>query len=336
MREGIIGHARVLDLLEQEVAAPAGAYLFVGASGVGKSKVARAFAAALVCPDAGAHDGECRVCRMVGAGTYPDVVLIAPEERQSIGVDQARITIQKAMLRPVEAERKVFLLEEAGSMTEQAANSLLKTLEEPTATTVFLLVTESEDDLPITVASRCRTVHFGRVDETELSAALVAAGMDPAQADALARTSGGRPGLALSLASNEEVAGFRSMWLAIPARVTDRPGECFVLAQEMLDKADELIGDDAENAAQKRRARQQLLVTGLEILATWYADAASIQLGGPIRNRDLAAADLTAISPRRAVRNAERILDAVTDLRANLRPQLLLTSLFASLGSREG
>ena len=109
-----------------------------------------------------------------------------------------------------------------------------------------------------------------------------------------------------------------------------------LFADRLLDKADELIGDDAENAAQKRRARQQLLVTGLEILATWYADAASIQLGGPIRNRDLAAADLTAISPRRAVRNAERILDAVTDLRANLRPQLLLTSLFASLGSREG
>lgn len=335
MWAGIIGHGRVLDLLEREIAAPAGAYLFVGASGIGKSKVARAFAAALVCPDDGDHDELCRVCRLVDAGTFADVVLVAPEERQSIGVDQARAAIQQATLRPVEADRKVFLLEEADSLTDQAANSLLKTLEETTPTTVFILVAESEDDLPITVASRCRTVHFGRVDESELSAGLEERGVDRAQADALARTSGGRPGLALTLASNEEVAGFRSAWLAIPARVTNRPGESFVLAQEMLDRADHLVGDDVDGAAQKRRARLQLLATGLEILASWYADAASVQLGVPIRNRDVPMADLTSISPRRAVENAERALDAVMDLQANLRPQLLLTALFTSLGGSD-
>ncbi len=333
MREGVIGHARVIDLLERELLAPAGAYLFVGAAGIGKSRVARAFAAALVCPEASHHKGVCRTCRLVEEGNYPDVAVVVPEDRQSIGVDQARTTVQRATLRPVEAERKIFLFEEAGSLTEQAANALLKTLEEPTVTTVFILVTESEDDLPITVASRCRTVHFGRVDESELTAALVERGIEADRAEAIARTTGGRPGLAIALAQSEEIAGFRSAWLSVPGRVTDRPGECFVLAQEMLESAQDLLDDDEHTGVQRRRARQELLVSGLEILASWYADAASVQLGGPIRNRDLAVADLTAVSPRRAVLSAELVLDAVTDLQSNLRPQLRLASLFAALGA---
>lgn len=333
---GVVGHGRVMELLSREIASPAGAYLFVGAEGVGKGRVARGFAAALVCPASAEHTEPCRSCRLVAGGAHPDVIAVGPEERQSIGVEQARATVQKAMLQPVESGRKVFLMEDAGLLTEQAANALLKTLEEPTATTVFVLVTESEDDLPVTVASRCRTVHFGRVDEAELAVALVDRGVDSDQAVAIARTSGGRPGLAFELAESEEVVGFRSAWLSVPGRLTDRPGECFVLAQEMLETTENLLPDTGEAAPQRRRARAQLLATGLEILASWYADSASVQMGGSPRNSDLAVADLAAVAPRRAVDCAERVLDAVMDLQANLRPQLLLTSLFAYLGSEDG
>jgi DNA polymerase-3 subunit delta' len=342
--EGIIGHRRVLELLFREASAPASAYLFVGATGVGKATAARRFAAILLCPTSGRHETPCRSCRLAAAGTHPDLVLVEPEGRQRLGVEQARSTIQQSVMTPVESSRKLFLLEEAGSMTEQAANALLKTLEEPSPTSVFVLVAESEDDLPTTVASRCRTIHFGRVDEQELAEGLVARGVDPDRAAGLAGVSGGRPGLALTLLSIPAISEFRQAWLGVPGRVTDRPGESFALAAEMLETVDPLLEAvdvaEGETKAQReradrerRRARQALLVTGLEILASWYADAAAVQFGGPVRNRDVPVAELTRVAPSVAVRTSEMVLDAAADLRANLRPQLLLADLFASMGA---
>lgn len=323
---GVIGHQRVLDLLGREGEAPAQAYLFVGAGGVGKATVARRFAATLLCPEAGRHVEDCDTCRRVGAGAHPDLVRVEPSGRRSVGVDQAREIIAAAVRMPVEARRKIFLVEEAGAMTPEAANALLKTLEEPPPSTIFLLVAESEDELPPTIASRCRTVHFGRVDEPELASALVASGVDPDRATVLARVAGGRPGLAVSLAADPGVVSFRRSWLAVPLRVSDRPGDSFELAAEMLGAVEERAGND-------HRARRILLVGGLEVTASWYVDAAAVQLGGHVRNRDVPVASLTGVTPARAVRNAELVLDAVGDLRYNVRPQPLLANLFTRLAS---
>jgi DNA polymerase III subunit delta' len=340
---GVIGHQRVLDLLDREATGPANAYLFVGATGIGKATVARRFAAALLCPEGGGHGADCRSCRRALAGVHPDLTLVEPEGSRSLGVDQARTAIGMAALAPVESARKVFLFDDAGSMTDQAANALLKTLEEPSATTVFLLVAESEDDLPPTVGSRCRTIHFGRVDEVELAAALADSGVEPERALTVARVAGGRPGMALMLAHRPEVAGFRSMWLNVPLRVSARPGDAFRLGAEVLEALEPMLearaGSEGATKAEKERAererrriRQTLLTAGLEILASWYADSAALQLGGPVRNRDLPLSVFTTITPAQAVQRAERVLDAVTDLQANLRPQLVLANLFAALG----
>ncbi len=341
MFDGVIGHRHVLDQLIREVASPANSYLFVGVAGTGKATVARLFAKALLCPSSGDHEEDCSSCRRVESGNHPDLVMAEPEGKTSVGVDQARTLIQQATLRPYEGDRKVFVMEEAESMTEQASNALLKTLEEPTPTTVFILALESEDLLPATVASRCRSVHFGRLSEEELREGLIARGIDGDQAVGVSRMAGGRPGLALTLASNPDVVDFRARWLAIPEQVSDRPGESFTLAARMLEAADplipELVEDDEKDKADraKRRARQALLVSGLEMLASFYTDCAAIQLGGSVRNADVPLAALTAVSPRRAIRNAELCLDATTDLQANLRPQLLLTNLLTKLGSEE-
>lgn len=336
----IIGHSGAVGLLRREVGRPAGAYLFVGAAGVGKGTAAQAFATGLVCPERLDHPEPCRSCRRAASGNHPDIVTIEPEGRQSLGVDQARQTIAAAVMTPVESVRKVFIFPEADAMTEQAANALLKTLEEPTATTVFVLVVESEDDLPATVASRCRTVHFGRVSEEDLRSALAARpDVDDLAAADLARVAAGRPGLALALVERPEVGRFRTAWLALPGRTTERTGDAFTLAQEMLDLADEVAPEPAEGVSKeqaerdRRRARQALLASGLEILASWYADAATLQYGGPVRNTDLDIADLTMVSAARAVRNADLVLDAVLDLQANLRPQLVLTNLFTKLAA---
>lgn len=336
----VIGHPGPVAFLERELGTPAGAYLFVGASGVGKATVGLAFAAGLVCPEHLAHDEPCRSCRRVASGNHPDIVVIEPEGRQSLGVEQARQTIAQAVMTPVESERKVFLFPEADAMTDQAANALLKTLEEPTATTVFVLVVESEDDLPSTVASRCRTVHFGRVPEEVLRDALAArSGIDALTASDLARVAAGRPGLALGLLERPEIGKYRRAWLDVPVRVSARTGEAFVLASEMLDLTDEVVPESPEGVPKEqaerdaRRSRQALLASGLEILASWYADAATLQFGGPVRNTDLDVADLTMVSAARAIRNADHALDAVLDLQANLRPQLVLANLFTTLAA---
>ena len=213
----------------------------------------------------------------------------------------------------------------------------MKTLEEPTVSTVFILVVEFEDQLPSTVASRCRTVHFGRVADHVITAALAERGVDGTHAEVLAGLAGGRPGLAFSVLASPEISGFRTSWLSVPLRASARPGEAFRLAAEMIESVDPLlegVGADLskdESDRARRRARQSLLSTGLELIASWYLDAAAVQLGGPMRNRDIPVATLTTVTPRLAVERAERVMGAVIDLEANLRPQLLLADLFADL-----
>jgi len=347
----VIGHTAVCAVLERDMAAPAHAYLFTGPLGVGKATVARRFAAGLLCGD----DAQCG--RRVMRGLHPDAVLVEPDGRSAITVDQARNTVALASLAPVEGSRKVFLFEEGGAMNDEAANALLKTLEEPSQSTIFIVVAESEDDLPDTVASRCRTVVFGRVPESEVGAGLVSAGIDPERAEEAARISGGRPGLAIALATRADVAGFRNVWMSVPLRLSEHPGDAYRLADEVAVAADPLLAAlkarqaedleslEAEGGVSKaveqrhqreiRRAAIALHVSGLEILAGFFRDVAAAQLGSPVRNPDIPAPALTRVSPRRAVRNADRILEAIESIEANQRPQLALAALFSDLGEPE-
>ena len=347
--DDVVGHGAVIELLAREAAKPAQSYLFVGPGNVGKATVARRFAARLLCPD---EDPDCE--RRVLSGVHPDLVLVEPEGRTSLTVDQARTTVAAASRAPIEADRKLFLFEEAGLMNDEAANALLKTLEEPTASTVFLLIVESENDLPATIASRCRSVFFGRVRDDEITAELVARGVEPAQADSAARISGGRPGLALAIATQPDVAAYRRAWLAVPLQVSEQPGDAYRLAGDVIAAGEPLLAalrdrqaaeeaDAEEHGADLRglrdrherelkRASRSLFVTGLEMLASWYRDAAAAQFGAPVRNRDVPAGALTAVVPEAAVTRARRVLDTVESLQANQRPELALAALFADLG----
>lgn len=339
--DGIIGHGPVLELLAGDVSRPAQAYLFLGPANVGKSTVARRFAASLLCDE----DDGCQ--RRVIGGIHPDLSIVDPDGRTALTVDQARTTVGMASLAPIEGTRKIFLFEEAGLMNDEAANALLKTLEEPTQSTVFLLVTESEDDLPLTVASRSRVIHFGRVSEQEVIDALAGRDVDAHQAANAARISGGRPGLALALATRPEVAQFRRSWLSVPLRVSARPGEAYRLAEEVMAASEPLLAaikarqESEEGSAtsadrqerELKRATSALHVTGLEMLASWYRDAAAAQLGARVRNHDIAATELTTVPPPTAVHHADRVLATIDALDTNQRPQLAFASLFAELGA---
>jgi DNA polymerase-3 subunit delta' len=371
---GVVGHGSVTDLLRGEITRPSQGYLFVGPSNIGKSTIARRFAAALLCGVSGetvhedstedptvfaaasavASAGVDEACfeRVVG-GRHPDLVLVEPEGRASITVDQARSVVSQASLTPLEADRKVFLFEEGGMMNDEAANALLKTLEEPSPSALFIIVAETEDQLPSTVASRCRTVVFGRVGVDEIAAGLTRLGVDEDQAGETARIAGGRPGLAVALATNEDVAEFRSLWLRVPSRLGEYPGQAFRLAAEAMtatepllaalkerqDDERERLGEDAPRSLRDRQTRElkratdALHVTGLEILASYYRDVAAAQFGSPVRNSDIPVAALSSVSPRRAVANAELVLDAIDALAANQRPQLAFANLFSQLGA---
>ncbi|MGB5657374.1 MAG: hypothetical protein WBN35_12280 [Acidimicrobiia bacterium] len=341
----IIGHRGVIELLEREIVEPAQSYLFVGPSNVGKATIARRFAAALLC-------GEDEACfGRVLAGVHPDLVLVEPEGRASITVDQARSVVSQATRTPLESDRKVFLLEEGGMMNDEAANALLKTLEEPTPATVFVIVAETEDDLPETVASRCRTVVLGRVSEPEVAAGLAQLGVQTDQATEAARIAGGRPGLALALATEPQVADYRRVWLSIPMRLGEHPGDAFRLADEAMAAAEPLLsalkerqkeerdalGDEAPKSLRDRQTRElkratdALYVTGLEILASFYRDVAAAQFGSPVRNTDVPVSALSSMTPRRAIAGAERILVAIEALAKNQRPQLAFAHLFSEL-----
>ncbi len=343
--DAIIGHRGVIELLEREIVEPAQSYLFVGPSNVGKATIARRFAAALLC-------GEDEACfGRVLAGVHPDLVLVEPEGRASITVDQARSVVSQATRTPLESDRKVFLLEEGGMMNDEAANALLKTLEEPTPATVFVIVAETEDDLPETVASRCRTVVLGRVSEPEVAAGLAQLGVRTDQATEAARIAGGRPGLALALATEPQVADYRRVWLSIPMRLGEHPGDAFRLADEAMAAAEPLLsalkerqkeerdalGDEAPKSLRDRqtralkRATDALYVTGLEILASFYRDVAAAQFGSPVRNTDVPVSALSSMTPRRAITGAERILVAIEALATNQRPQLAFAHLFSEL-----
>lgn len=346
---GLVGHGGVLDLLESELASPAQAYLFVGPSNVGKASVARRFAAALV----GGDDAES--VRRAKTGSHPDLALIAPEGRSSITVDQARRVVAAAVRSPLEAVRKVFLFEEASMLNVEAANALLKTLEEPIQSTTFVLVAESEDDLPATVASRCRTVVFGRVPEADIAQGLVELGIESDRAIEAARISGGRPGLAVALAREPRVASFRDTWLGVPGRLTDHPGDAYRLAAEVMEATGPLLeavkrrqeselardhpdGDVPKPVTERQqrelaRASDALFATGLELLASFYRDTAGAQLGAPVQNTDVGVDAFTRVTVETAVQNVSRVLDTIDALHANQRPGLALAALFLDLGA---
>jgi DNA polymerase-3 subunit delta' len=346
----VIGHRAVVELLRGDGSRPAHAYLFVGPVGVGKATVAKRFAAALI------GEGDDNVERRVVGGAHPDLMVIEPEGTASITVDQSRRITSTSSLAPLEADRKVFLFEEAGLMNDEAANALLKTIEEPTESTIFILVSESEHDFPETVASRCRTVVFGRVDDADIRASLSQMALADEQVDDLTRIASGRPGLAMALATRPAVANFRSTWLQVPQHLSEHPGHAFVLADQVYSaaeplietihdrQADELARFEQEGGSGKalkdrharelKRATTALHVTGLETLAGFYRDAAAAQLGAPTRNPDIPVAELTKVLPRIAVANVERVLEAIEAIESNQRPKLAFAALFSDLGGR--
>jgi DNA polymerase III subunit delta' len=212
------------------------AWLFTGPPGSGRSVAARAFAAALLCPSGGC--GDCPCCRQVRAGTHADLLLVRPEGL-SYGVRQTRDLVLRAAGAPAGGRWQVVLFEDADRCTEQAANALLKAIEEPVLRTVWLLCAPSAEDLVPTIRSRCRVVPLVVPASAAVAKVLVTRdGIDPAAALAAARAAQGHVGRARRLALDASAAARRLDVLRVPLSATSL-GPALSLAASLVRTAEE-------------------------------------------------------------------------------------------------
>jgi DNA polymerase III subunit delta' len=183
------------------------AWLFTGPPGSGRSTAARAFAAALQCADGGC--GECHTCRAAMSGRHADVDIITPT-KLSYGIEDTRELVRRASMAPAVGAWHVLVVEDADRLTEQAANALLKAIEEPPKNTVWMLCAPSPEDLVATIRSRCRLVGL-RTPSTAAVAAVLERrdGVDPVTATFAARASQGHIGRARRLALDEHSRNLR-------------------------------------------------------------------------------------------------------------------------------
>jgi DNA polymerase-3 subunit delta' len=317
--EQVIGQPAAVAELQAAVADPAAmthAWLFTGPPGSGRSVAARAFAAALQCPEGG--DGTCHACRTVLAGTHADVQTVVPEGL-SLGVAEVRELVRIAGRAPSQGRWQVVLVEDADRMTEQASNTVLKMLEEPPARTVFLLCAPSlhPEDVPVTIRSRCRVVTLRTPPVDAVADVLVRRdGVDPALAAWSAAAAGGHVGRARHLARDESARLARKAVLDVPLSL--------VSLAACLNAADDLVG-----AAKEESDRTTAELDGAE------TEAVKQSLGVGARGPGVAAAsrgagqlkELEKRQRSRATRLGRDSLDrALVDLAALYRDALVLAS----------
>ena len=259
--EGLVGQEQAAGRLSAAAATPVHAYLFAGPPGSGKRDAARAFAAALLCPNGG--DGTCEVCDRVLRGVHPDVVVV---ERSGpyITVDQAREIVRLAMRSPNEGHRKVLVLTDF-HLVKEAAPTLLKVIEEPPESTVFVVLA---DHVPVeleTIASRCVRIDFRAIGRDQLVETLVGEGVDRAAAEEAADVAGGRLDRARLLASDPDLAARRQAWRGVPRRLDGSGAAVAQVAAELA----QLI---STAGVEPLHAKHVAELEALEERATRYGD----------------------------------------------------------------
>jgi len=345
------------------------AWLFTGPPGSGRSNAARAFAAALQCPNAGC--GECLACRTSLAGSHPDVTLVSTE-RLSLGVDEVRELVRRAAMSPTGDRWQVVVVEDADRLTERAADALLKSVEEPAARTVWLLCAPTAEDVVATIRSRCRPLVLRTPPPAAVAQVLRQRdGVTAEVATFAARASQGHIGRARALATDESTRNRRREVLALPTRLTGL-GACMTAAANLVDAANEEAApiaarlDSAERTdleqalgmgtrgakprgaqgalreledqqkARAKRLQRDALDRALIELMSFYRDVLVLQTGGGVdlvneeSRRDVEAV-ARAGSPESTVRRIQAILDCREALEGSVAPLLALEALLIAL-----
>lgn len=286
------------------------ALMFIGPAGIGKHQLAERFAQSLLCaqPHAdGQPCGQCHACSLYAAGTHPDLFRLSPEEdSKNIRIDQIRALIERISLSSHYGRHKVVILNPADAMNIAAANALLKTLEEPPADTILLLITDRPSFLPATIRSRCQTLRFALPARDEAQAWLATQLGNPEEAAVLLALAGGAPLAAQDLAEEQ---------------LTRR--------QEMLNDWQQLARGEADPV----KLAADWVKPGLRLPITWIygwvADMIRLRNGGEnqLTNQDAKAAlqnlaeelDLT-----RLYGLLDRVMETIKLANSQVNPQTLM------------
>jgi DNA polymerase-3 subunit delta' len=313
------------------------AYLFVGPAGVGKQLTALALARAALC-EAASSAGEgglvrdacerCESCRRIREGVHPDVRVFAPrdEGKRNLPVDFVRSEVLPfAKFAPFEADRAFVIFPEADVSFPiehpEAANALLKTLEEPRSRVCFVLTSERPDRLLSTIRSRCQRVRFARLPTETVERLLRERGVDEATARTAAGLSGGRMDRGLLLCDGERARALLETALQIDGLLAD--GRTAAL----LEVADGLA-----------KSEQRALV--LETLRAFYRDVAAAGLGLPAEalafahERARIAEVAARVRPVEAALRVQALLAFDEQLAGNANPELALDGLLLAASAR--
>lgn len=295
-------------------------YLFCGPEGVGKKRMAMVLAKALNCERERDDACEsCLACRAIEAGNYPDVMEIQPEGN-AIKIEQMRELRWIAYLRPMSGRKKVFIVDEAEKMTEEAANSLLKILEEPPLFTYIVLVTANPFLIMPTIKSRCQVVNFAPVSSQEIERLLVEKGYEPEKTRIISLFVRGNVRLALSL-EWEEVQALRKQGRELFSSLLRKENFSHFLRNTAFSYREAV-----------REERKQIL----EILSSFCRDALLLKEKGdvcwlmnPDCEEDIRAAG-RLVSREWLMDCLNRIDYAIYGFEKNLNVNLLMSSFFAS------
>ncbi len=299
------------------------ALLFAGNRGMGKHGLVEALAHSLLCeaPDANGNPcGICRSCLLFLSGNHPDFSIIAPEEEgKAIRIDAIREFTAGESLTSHSGRYKVILIEPAEAMNRAAANSLLKTLEEPVASTLIILNAARPSDLPSTVRSRCQQINFPP-PPAETALTWINERTTTESAEILLQLANGAPLLALEYAS-QDILGQR---------------------QQMLEEFMAVIEEKLDPVATAGRWEKLDLATSLHWISGWTIDMLKLKAGSGsdhLINRDQHKR-LQRISVRLELKRLYRFLDLVytanRQLDSTLNKRLLLEELLLNLiGTQE-
>lgn len=333
----IIGHAAPLAALNRALStgSPSHAYVFCGPEGVGKRTVALEFAAALNCESADQRPcGQCRPCRDTISGNHVDVEVLDTgglcdesehkdhSDSRILRICQIRRLERILSLSPYTGRRRIAIVDAADTMQTDAANAFLKTLEEPPAGAVIILLAEREERLPETVLSRCQKLNFRRLDRDSIEAALVARGVPAGDAAKAASLANGRLGWAIQAIEEPELLEERAGVLDSIQRIA-HAGRF-----ERLSWA-----KDAEGRGIESRERY---LRDLDLWESWWRDVLFVASGGSsgLTNRDRQTELLregTLYSPAEVTVFLKSLLQTREYLQVNVDAQLALENLMLDL-----